>query len=283
MTRWNHFAGTAIVPTLARLVLAMAFITIGLHKIAHDVDFSAEEAATLHDEFNIDLQQAPVETVSLLRWQEDPAAQTNEESKPPQDESSPPDASESDIEQAAEAMQQTAADAADKAGEAVDTAQDESDAGELIEVPRGDQGTVYRGKARLKLVLLLHDSGMPNPVLLSWLAALTEFAGGILILIGLFSRVWGLGLAITMGMAFYLTTMQPYFTTGPFEVAAQPNLRLYNTVFAQLGLGTLALLIFLAGPGPLSLDRLIFRPRQPDAMEEQRPKRIERPREDAAS
>jgi len=305
MTRWNQFAGTAIIPTIARLVLALAFITIGLNKIAGEAEFTEAQATTLRDELGVELKKVVATPAALTTWQraepDDPQAEpTDEEDKPPQgvpaeDEAAP---SESNADADAPSAAEQAEQAADKAAEAMEDAaeqlQDQA-AGELIEVPddaggdgsgsgSGDSdsagdaaGTTYNGRAVLKLTLLLHSKGMPNPVLLSWLAALTEFGGGILILIGLFSRVWGLGLAITMAMAFYLTTMERYFSMGPFDVAAQADHTLYNTVFSQLGLGLAALTVFLVGPGPLSLDRLIFRPRKEEIVEEQ-PQRIERPR-----
>jgi uncharacterized membrane protein YphA (DoxX/SURF4 family) len=100
------------------------------------------------------------------------------------------------------------------------------------------------------------------------LLAFTELVGGSLLLIGLFSRVWGVGLAIAMGMAFYLTTMQTYFDIGPLRVGGGmgplngaigfDNFKLFNTVFVQLGLFVLAFGVFLTGPGPLSFDRILF-------------------------
>ena len=114
-----------------------------------------------------------------------------------------------------------------------------------------------RARAMHNVSLLLHGNDIPYPVTMAWIAALTEFVGGILLAIGLFSRIWGMGLAIAMAMAFYLTTMTQYFETGPLTVAAT-DLALFSKVFSQLGLGVLALGIFFTGPGPLSLDRLIF-------------------------
>ena len=94
----------------------------------------------------------------------------------------------------------------------------------------------------------------------AWLAALTEFVGGLLILIGFLSRVWGLGLAITMGMAFYLTTMKSYgfILDEPNPLVFTQNTPHAQGLAAQLGLFVLAFGLFLTGPGPLSLDRLLF-------------------------
>ncbi len=255
--RWNNFAGTAIIPTLARIILALAFVTAGSSKIFGSAEFNADQAESLR-ELGIDLKPtaSTVAFVTLLPQDADPDDPEVIDQKPPIDER--PFDDELD---AATATQPPPADDVDD--DAVEKGDDDAP-GEIIEIPVIETGTTYTGGAINHLVLLLNSQEVPRPRLMAWIAALTEFAGGILILIGLFSRVWGLGLAITMGMAFYLTSMRPYFVdVGPFEAAGSMEYGwLVSTVFTQLGLGVLALTVFLVGPGPLSLDRLIFRPRK---------------------
>ncbi len=117
-----------------------------------------------------------------------------------------------------------------------------------------------------KLAVLLHkkrESGMQWlrwPVALAWLTACTELVGGGLLLIGLLSRVWALGLLIAMGMAAYLVH---WGAVGP-EWYAGFNIFHENWGITKGGperaltLAILSLSILVAGPGPFSLDHLLF-------------------------
>ncbi len=119
-----------------------------------------------------------------------------------------------------------------------------------------------RAQAMHGVTTLLVQGGWKKewkPHLMAWVASLTELVGGALILVGLFSRVWGLGLAIAMGFAFYLTSLPALLDPGLFELALGiDHYEAFNRMFCQLGLGILALGVFLTGPGPLSLDRALF-------------------------
>jgi len=124
------------------------------------------------------------------------------------------------------------------------------------------------------ITIMLHRAGNPHPVALARMALVVETVGGILILIGLFTRIWALGLAITMAFAFSLTTWaalvnivnDPAITglslvyhglssIGNLDFNAQ------TTAFLQLTLFSLSWIVVFSGPGALSLDNLIFRPR----------------------
>lgn len=59
-----------------------------------------------------------------------------------------------------------------------------------------------------KLIEGVGSMGFPVPVVFAWLAALSEFAGGILIALGLFTRPASLFLAGTMCTAFLLCMLQ---------------------------------------------------------------------------
>jgi uncharacterized membrane protein YphA (DoxX/SURF4 family) len=63
-----------------------------------------------------------------------------------------------------------------------------------------------RAKRVENLTLMLSKASHPYPRMFAWIAMLTETVGGGLLLIGLFSRVWGLGLSIAMVYAFALST-----------------------------------------------------------------------------
>lgn len=102
----------------------------------------------------------------------------------------------------------------------------------------------------------------PVPGILQALAALSEFGGGIALILGLLTPLALLGLASTMIVA--ITTVHandPFVARGggrSFELAA-----LYLTV---------AVAILLVGPGKLSLDALLFtRTRRSNAPTENRP------------
>ena len=52
--------------------------------------------------------------------------------------------------------------------------------------------------------------GFPAPVLFAYLSALTEFVGGILVLLGVCTRAFGLLLAINMFVAFTMVKMSSF-------------------------------------------------------------------------
>jgi putative oxidoreductase len=82
------------------------------------------------------------------------------------------------------------------------------------------------------------------------LAALSEFGGGLALIIGLLTPLASLGIACTMAVAFFYHAVMrgdPFVATGggpSYELAA-----LYFCV---------AVLLIVIGPGRLSLDRAVF-------------------------
>ncbi len=119
------------------------------------------------------------------------------------------------------------------------------------------------------LTIMLHSAGHPYPQAFAWIAMITEIVGGALLLIGLFSRVWGLGLAVAMAYAFVLTSLP--VIEAKMDPAATNRLLAFVSAFRatepqqqmgafwQIMLFVAAWCIFIGGPGALSLDRLIFR------------------------
>lgn len=73
-------------------------------------------------------------------------------------------------------------------------------------------GKVFGGHLAL-LTEGLTTMGMPMPTLLAWLAALSEFAGGILIALGLGTRVAAFFVFITMSVAAFIA-----HKNDPFQV-----------------------------------------------------------------
>jgi uncharacterized membrane protein YphA (DoxX/SURF4 family) len=254
---FKQFAGTAVIPTLSRLVLALAFVTQGYNKLTTQATFTAEEKAILESHGVAVTAQEPeamaldasgtggVRLVSFR--QEDPA-------EPPAGDPAGDPAADDDGDQPVGIP----APAEPPAGD--------DDAGEAAEPAAVDTGT-YTARAMYRITLYCDGAGWPMPKFSAWLAALTELLGGALLLIGFLSRVWGLGLAITMASAFYLVTVGQFgvLSTSPFTFARE--LGQYNAMVAQLALLVLALGVTLTGPGPLSLDRFIFRSRKPEAGE----------------
>jgi len=243
----SSFCGVTVIPTLSRLVLALAFITVGVNKITTTSPFSAADAGILAS-YGIEVEPN-VTTAGDGRWIiKGASAQTT---------LSP--------EAVNEAIEKLTEDVSEALGDAD---------GSLPEVLNGgDQGGFVRstptttppavpGKARslYGITVMMHKAGLPQPKYGAWMAAVVELVGGSLLLVGFLSRVWGLGLAFTMGVAFYIVTMgqNGVFEMSPFEFAKK-DIGNFNTMFSQLGLGLLAFGIFLTGPGPLSLDHLFFR------------------------
>jgi len=93
------------------------------------------------------------------------------------------------------------------------------------------------------VVNMLQHAHVPYPHIMVWPAALTEFIGGLLIAIGLFTRPTAVAVIILMCVAFFhMHAGMPY---GKRELAA--------VYFAM------AALLLLAGGGRFSVDRLIHK------------------------
>jgi putative oxidoreductase len=88
--------------------------------------------------------------------------------------------------------------------------------------------------------------GFDPPGLFAWAAALAEFGGGILLIVGLLTRPAAVMMAVTMFVAGFIA-----HGDDPFKVK---ELALCYLV--------LSLVIFLIGPGRFSLDAVLFRKRE---------------------
>lgn len=84
--------------------------------------------------------------------------------------------------------------------------------------------------------------GFPAPEFFAWAAALSEFVGGLLLILGLGTRVSSVLIAITLGVAAFIMHADDPF--GKKELA----------LFYILA----AIVIFLLGPGRFSLDQRLF-------------------------
>jgi len=95
------------------------------------------------------------------------------------------------------------------------------------------------------------DLGIPFPVFNAWFVALLEAGGGILLILGLASRLISIPLVIDMVVAYIVAdreALKSIFTEPDKFSAAAP----YTFLFASL-------LILIFGPGVFSLDYLIAR------------------------
>lgn len=89
----------------------------------------------------------------------------------------------------------------------------------------------------------LTQGGYPAPALLAWIAILSEFAGGLLLALGLFARPAAAFVIGTLGVA-------------AFQVhAADP----YQKKELALAYVVVGLAILIAGPGRFSVDALLAR------------------------
>lgn len=111
-------------------------------------------------------------------------------------------------------------------------------------------------KALYKTAIAVEDAGWGSPVLFAWVAVLLELLGGFLLLIGLLSRLWSLGLCVVMGAAFAISTL-PLLAASPWAVFEFP-IGDYNRYAAQVGLFGLAAAVLVCGPGRISIDQLLF-------------------------
>jgi putative oxidoreductase len=94
--------------------------------------------------------------------------------------------------------------------------------------------------------------GIPMPAFNAWFVGGVEFFGGMLLIVGLGTRIWAIQLAFTMLIAT-LTANLP-------DLRKKPDFDVTDLFFVPEVLALLLLLwMVFSGPGPLSLDRLAAR------------------------
>lgn len=91
----------------------------------------------------------------------------------------------------------------------------------------------------------------PVPGIFQLLAAISEFGGGIALILGLLTPLASFGVFCTMlvAVSFHLSRGDPFTSHGGAS---------YELAIAYL---TVALLFLLSGPGHYSVDRFIFKPK----------------------
>jgi putative oxidoreductase len=98
---------------------------------------------------------------------------------------------------------------------------------------------VFGGMA--KHIAMVHSLGVPAPTLMAYLSAGTEFVGGILLVIGLFTRIASFATLIDMLVAIFKVHIKNGFT-------GQGNYQF------PLALGVIAFALIFYGAGPIALD-----------------------------
>ncbi len=267
---FSQNAATNIVPMLGRFVLAAAFIPAGFHKVWEDDTFTGEAAQTLLDLgigelVAADEQVSSAGRIVLASYQVVETGRLGSQTQP---------ATTQDEEAAADEPAQPEADATSEPALEEEVPVEDLQPVEDLDAqplppspPEIEQapGPQVTAKRLHHITVMLVDGGLDwKPGLMAWAGALTELFGGGLILIGLLSRLWGLGLAVVMGCAFYLTTWAAIGEHGWFSLPVSE----FNTMFTQLGLFVLAFGVLLTGPGAVSFDRALFRRAKPETEDE---------------
>lgn len=123
----------------------------------------------------------------------------------------------------------------------------------IVIFPHGAQKVLgwFGGPGPAKTIELFAATGFP-----AWSVMLLmffEFAGSLLLILGLFSRVWALGLAFSMAICMFMNHVQNGFFMNWFGKQKGEGFEYHILVVAI----TLALMI--KGGGRWSIDRLIYR------------------------
>ena len=101
---------------------------------------------------------------------------------------------------------------------------------------------VLSGDGLAGLVGFIEPSGLPFPIVLAWLALITEFFGGISLVLGLWTRLWAfLGAGQMFLIVFFVKGFgEVHYARGGFE---------YDLVLAVV-----LSVLFVVGAGGMSLD-----------------------------
>ncbi len=127
-----------------------------------------------------------------------------------------------------------------------------------LQVKTEEETGVQTTRGLHRIVLILHNQ-WPQlgswGKLLAWSAAVFELLAGILVLVGLFTRLSAFVLCIIMGVALYLVShkLNGMFEMNPFHWPL--NQVAFSQLFTEMCLLVLALGIVVGGGGSFSIDR----------------------------
>lgn len=272
---FRNALATNVTPLMLRLGLAAIFLWAGTSKLFYSNTAVGEEAALLA---NLGVIAAPTVAAATPAPTAEPAPAPSE---PAPAESPPEEKPAEEKPAAAPEVPQTVP----PAMVALTTlAQAGSGSASVTPAFTAEQFPEPVAYKRLHgITVLLHQSAKPDanghrlwPAelssprmlrLMAWLAALTEFFGGVLVLIGFLTRVWALGLAGTMVVAMLLTTVGPA-AIGPdpfLGLLPQPRMSdpqawgsAWQTMMTQWITLMAAVGLLCSGAGAFSVDRLVF-------------------------
>jgi uncharacterized membrane protein YphA (DoxX/SURF4 family) len=261
----SQFAATNILPLLARIVLCLAFLPQGWNNLMRDVEYTARDAQRLR-ELGVrgitdpDPKKSDVALVAMRgleafetpEWQSPAAPPAPRPGANGMDDSAstatplPGTTPTAGTAPAGSASQVTPNPAKPTAPAPVITERSNALASPLAPLTQ---------RGLYTLALLVDHARIPFPTEIAWAVAGIQLIGGACVLLGLFSRVWGLLMSLILAALFVMTSLPIIKSQGAFALGAEQQ----NLVLAQMGLFVLALGAFLVGPGAMSLDRAIFR------------------------
>lgn len=109
------------------------------------------------------------------------------------------------------------------------------------------------------------------PIISAWATAITELAAGVFLLIGFLTRFSAFSLAIVMLVAMWTTNLGPAVLQSTDAILGfipnKPDLwdpSAYSVLLWQVSVLVMCISVCLLGAGPLSIDRLLFRPGRRD-------------------
>lgn len=116
-------------------------------------------------------------------------------------------------------------------------------------------GGVLPARSLHELTLTFDARGMPRPQIAAWIVGVIELVGGGLILVGLLSRVWGIGIAF-WAIALFGLSGGIQLNWGDMWATSVPY---RASLFGLITIATLSLFIACTGAGAYSFDALIFK------------------------
>jgi uncharacterized membrane protein YphA (DoxX/SURF4 family) len=123
------------------------------------------------------------------------------------------------------------------------------------ESPESEAPDAFEARRLYSLSILLAKRTLPRPVVTAWALTLVALAGGSLLLLGLFTRLWAFGLTTYMGLLFWCNSLDALQADSNIF---QADASLLLHAGGILALGFIALSLIFTGAGALSLDQAIF-------------------------
>ena len=127
------------------------------------------------------------------------------------------------------------------------------------ETPRAAAASSNARPAVYRIAMDLSDWGVKSGLVpLAWGIVVFQMIAGALVLLGLFTRLWGFLLACLLGATFAFSSVRAneMFSMNPFDWRGEPAQ--FHEMYFQLAGFVLAFGLALTGSGVLALDKLVF-------------------------